>query len=198
MQLASYYQMDNRPRLAIRLLDELVRKDAEDWRALRLRGDAKLSISEHKDAIKDYEVAVEIVERNKEVPESDQASDIDYSGLLNNLAWVLATSPKDDLRDGEKSVELGLKACEATKYEAAHILSTLAVGYAEAGDFENARKWSTKAVEVEKKDPSEDDEQLKQLQAELDSYQQDKPWREEQETEENDDPVTAASETIDT
>lgn len=198
MQLASYYQMDDRPRLAVRLLDELVRKDEEDWRALRLRGDAKLSISEHIAAIADYEKAIEIVEKNKEVPEADQASDIDYSGLLNNLAWVLATSPKDELRDGEKSVELGLKACEATKYEAAHILSTLAAGYAEAGDFENARKWSEKAVEVEKQDPSEDPDQLSQLEAELESYKQEKPWREEQKTEENDDPVTAASETIDT
>lgn len=195
MQLASYYQMDARPRLAVKLLDGLVRLNKEDWRALRLRGDAKLSISQHVEAIEDYEEALSILEKTREVSDEDQSTDVDYSGLLNNLAWVLATSPKDEIRDGERSVELGLKACEATEYKAAHILSTLAAGYAETGDFENARKWAAKAVEV---GAEEDNSQIDQLKEELESYKQDKPWREEQNTEENDAPISAASETIDT
>ena len=67
------------------------------------------------------------------------------SGLLNNLAWVLATSPNDKVRDGKRSIELATKACELTEYKEAHILSTLASGYAEEGDFETAKKWSAKA-----------------------------------------------------
>ncbi|MCR9292252.1 MAG: tetratricopeptide repeat protein [bacterium] len=195
MQLASYYQMDNRPRRAISLLDELVRRDSDEWRAMRLRGDAKLAIGEHVSAIEDYEEAIRVLEKSREVSEDTASTDIDYSGLLNNLAWVLATSPNDELRDGEKSVELGLKACEATNYEAAHILSTLAAGYAEVGDFENARKWSSKAVELGE---AEGNEQLEQLKEELEQYKQDKPWREEQQTKENEKPLSAASETIDT
>lgn len=195
MQLASYYQLDERPRLAIRLLDELVKNAPEDWRALRLRGDAKLSISEHVSAVKDYDNAIAILEKTRAVDEEDQSSDIDYSGLLNNLSWVLATSPKDDIRDGKKALDLALKACEATDYEAAHILSTLAAAYAETGDFENARKWAKQAVDVAKQ---EDNSQADQLQEELDSYQEEKPWREEQNTEENNKPVTSATETIDT
>lgn len=195
MQLASYYQMDDRPRRAIRLLDELIRRSGDDWRALRLRGDARLAIGEHVQAIQDYDEAIRILEETRAVDEEDRSTDVDYSGLLNNLAWVLATSPKDDLRDGKKSVELGLKACEATDYKAAHILSTLAAGYAETGDFENARKWSAKAVELGQDD---DNEQLEQLKKELESYEQNKPWREEQTTEENEQRVSAASETIDT
>jgi tetratricopeptide (TPR) repeat protein len=195
-QLSSYYQMDNRPRKAIELLDAVVKSNPEDWRTLRLRGDAKLSVSLHVEAIEDYEKAIAILEKSREVAEEQQGTDMDYSGLLNNLAWVLATSPQDDLRDGKKSIDLGLKACEVTDYKAAHILSTLAAGYAEAGDFENARKWSAKAVEIE--EAEEDKDQLEQLKAELESYQQDKPWREEQKTEENRRPVTAASEVIDT
>jgi tetratricopeptide (TPR) repeat protein len=194
-QLATYYQMDDRPRLAIKLYDQLIAADDENWRALRLRGDAKLSISEHPQAVADYKLAIDILEKNRAVSEDERSTDIDYSGLLNNLAWVLATSPKEELRDGEKSVELGLKACEATDYKEAHILSTLAAGYAETGDFENARKWATKAVEVGEQ---EGNEQLEQLKKELESYKQDKPWREEQSTEENNKPLIAPSETIDT
>jgi tetratricopeptide (TPR) repeat protein len=173
----------------------LIEADKDNWRALRLRGDAKLSVSQHVAAIEDYDEAIRILEEKRAVAKEDEESDIDYSGLLNNLAWVLATSPKDELRDGKKSVELGLKACEATKYEAPHILSTLAAGYAEVGDFENARKWAAKAVELGEK---EGNEQIDQLKQELESYEQEKPWREEQKVEENEKPLIAPSETIDT
>ncbi len=195
MQLATYYQMDDRPRLAVSLLDELIREDQENWRALRLRGDAKLAVGQHRDAIDDYDQAVEILEQDREGIEPNVESDLDYGGLLNNLSWVLSTSPQDELRDGERAVELGLKACEATEYKAAHILSTLAAGYAEIGDFENARKWSSKAIEV---GSAEESDQLEQLKEELESYKQDKPWREEQNIRENDKPLSAASETIET
>ena len=51
------------------------------------------------------------------------------------------------------------------------------------GDFENAIKWSTKAVELGA-------ESLKdQLQKELDSYKQKKPWRELQQTQEKSEPT---------
>ncbi len=195
MQLASYYQMDKRPRLAIKLLDQLVSDDKENWRAMRLRGDAKLSVGMHIEAVDDYEAAITILETKRAVSKDEESSDLDYSGLLNNLAWVLATSPKDELRNGKRSLELGLKACEATDYKAAHILSTLAAGYAEVGDFENARKWSAKSVELGKE---EKNEQVEQLEKELESYKENKPWREAQETEENKNPVVAPSETIET
>lgn len=169
LQLASYYVADKRPRKGVEiitsLLDEGIESDELKSSALRARADAYLAYGKHVDAIKDYEEALSI----------DPAD----SGILNNLAWVLATSPDDSIRDGKKSVELGLKACELTQYKASHILSTLAAGYGEIGDFETAIKWATKAVELGV--GSENHEQLKQ---ELEGYKQKKPWREKQETEE--------------
>jgi tetratricopeptide (TPR) repeat protein len=191
MQLASLYQADKRPRLAIRLLDELLKQKADEWRAVRLRGDAKLSINDHVGAIADYEKSLKLVEKDLE------KSDLDYSGLLNNLAWVLATTTKDELRNGKRALELGLKACEATEYKQAHILSTLAAAYAESGDFDNARKWSEKAVELGGEE-GEDGEQLEQLKKELESYKENKPWREEQKTEENAKPLVNPADVIET
>ena len=64
------------------------------------------------------------------------------------------------------------KLAKRPEYKEAYILSTLAAAYAETGDFETAIKWSTKAVEIgEAKDKDE-------LQKELDSYKNKKPWRE--------------------
>jgi tetratricopeptide (TPR) repeat protein len=202
MQLSSYYQLDDRPRLSIRLLDELLRDRPDDWQALRLRGDAKLSIGEHVAAVKDYQQAIDALEKERsEEDADDEEANSQYSGLLNNLSWVLSTSPNDKVRDGERALELALKACEVTDYEASHILSTLAAAYAEMGDFEEARQWAKKAVDRAKEQEAEtpgSDYQSEQLQQELESYQEEKPWREEQEVDENRAPVTSATETIDT
>ena len=96
---------------------------------------------------------------------------------------------------GSRAVELAEMSAKLTEYEAPHILSTLAAAYAEAGDFENARKWSQKAVELA---TQEKHDQLEQLQEELDAYIDDKPWREKQETEENDLPILDPKDLIDT
>ena len=196
-QLAQYYQLDDRPRLAIRLMDELIRNNKNGWRNLRMRGDARLSVGEHTEAIRDYESAISVIDKAKkpetkangdepkeEADEDDSAqpSAEEHAGLLNNLAWVMATSPKDDVRNGKRALELALKSCELTEYKAAHILSTLAAAYAETGDFEKAREWSGKAVEI---GTEEKNEQLDQLKKELDGYKENKAWREEQKTEEN-------------
>jgi len=171
MQLASMYQMDDRPRKALRIVDRLINAEQTDWQALRLRGDVLLALGRHTDAIADYEQAV------KNIPEDDD----DLSGILNNLSWVLSTSPEDSVRNGDRALEAGLRACELTQYNKSHILSTLAAAYAELGQFDKAIEWSTKAVELGAK---EENEQLEQLKEELKSYQDKKPWREKKETEE--------------
>jgi hypothetical protein len=85
---------------------------------------------------------------------------------------VLATSPDDKLRDGKRAIELARLACEVTEFKQAHILSTLAAGYAETGDFDTAITWSEKAVELGT------GETKGQLAKELESYQAKQPWRE--------------------
>ena len=70
------------------------------------------------------------------------------------------------------------KACEATGWKEAHLISTLAAGHAEKGDFETARKYSRQAVEADAAAGGAVEEQLKN---ELTSYEAGKPWRERQE-----------------
>ena len=170
LQLAAYYNASGRPRQAIRIYNRVLNDDEDSWQAHRGRADASLSIGKHAEAVEDYKIAV------KQQPE--------HSGILNNYAWVLATSPKDDVRDAKRAIELAKKACEVTEYKAPHILSTLGAAYAESGDFESAIKWSTKAVELGEDDMKE------ALQKELNSYKEKKPWREIQDTKEK--PAPAA------
>ena len=158
MQLAMNYSMGDFHDAAIGEFSKVIRQDPKNWLAKYSRADTYLNVGKHKEAIADYEAALEI---NRE-----------YDNLLNNLAWVLSTSPVDDVRDGKRAVELALKACEVSNYEKPHILSTLAAAYAESGDFKNAVKWAKKAVEIGREDIQE------QLEHELKSYSKKKPWRE--------------------
>lgn len=164
MQLALYCVLAERPRRAIDAYNAVLADVPDNYLARRNRGDAYLTIGDHATAVADFNKAYEL--------QPDDAS------LLNNLAWVLATSPDDEVRDGQRAIELARRAAELTEYKAAHILSTLAAAYAETGDFAKAREWSQKAVDLSR---GVDGDMLdEQLAAELASYQADKPWRERQ------------------
>jgi len=159
LQLAMLYMADKQLEKAIETYTAVLEQDPKEVAALRGRGDALLNLGRHEEAIRDYEKALEI--------------EPDDSGVLNNLAWVLSTSPYDKVRDGKRAIELATKACEVTEYKEAHILSTLGAAYAETGDFESGTKWVKKGLET-----AEGDEEKQALEKELKSYQGKKPVRE--------------------
>jgi len=158
MRLGTFYVADKQPQKAIENFDAVISQDAKNIIAYRGRADAHLSLGKQSEAIADYETALKLDPQDRHI--------------LNNLAWVLATSPNDKLRNGKRSVELATEACKVSEYKESHIVSTLAASYAETGDFATAIKWSKKALEQgtpELKD---------QLRKELESYEASKPWRE--------------------
>lgn len=162
LQLGMLYSAKKQSARAVEIFTKLVALEPNEWRAWRGRGDAYLNIGRQAEALADYEKAFKLE------PKDD--------GVLNNLAWLLATSPDDKLRDGRRAVKLATEACELSQWKAAHILSTLAAAYAETGDFDAAVKWSQKAVDLGAKEKDKETEEA--LKKELENYKAKKPTRE--------------------
>ena len=89
------------------------------------------------------------------------------------LAQILATSSEDSLRSGSQAVDAASKACKLTEWKKPGYLNTLASAYDEAGDFDSAVTWQTKAIELEA-----DAKQKKRIARRLKLYQEKKPYRE--------------------
>ena len=62
----------------------------------------------------------------------------DHLEMANRLAYLLATCPRDDDRNGAEALQLALEICRKSKYRSVSHLNTLAAAYAETGDFERA------------------------------------------------------------
>lgn len=126
-----------------------------------MRANFRLLAGKHRESVLDYEKVLKLE------PDNEIA--------LNNLAWILGTSPEDSLRDADRAIALGIKVCELTHYANPGYLSTLAAAYAEKGNFEKALEWIQKAMELAEKNQ---DEMLETLKKEKSSYEKKEPFRE--------------------
>jgi len=68
--------------------------------------------------------------------------------LLNNLAWILATSSRPEWRDAKAARQLAERAVELTGKRSPVILGTLAAAYAADGQFLPARKTAAMAASL--------------------------------------------------
>jgi tetratricopeptide (TPR) repeat protein len=110
----------------------LIRPDNPDCRTvLAVALDQK---GETAEAIHHYEKAVQIS------PKSISA--------LNNLAWLLATSSNEALRDGNKAVKLAGEANQLLGGTNPIVLRTLAAGYAETGQFAKAVESAQASIQL--------------------------------------------------
>ncbi|MDQ6655068.1 MAG: tetratricopeptide repeat protein [Verrucomicrobiota bacterium] len=63
----------------------------------------------------------------------------------NNLAWILATNPSSELRDGAQAVALARRADTFSGGRSAIIAATLGAAYAEAGNYDEAIRAAERA-----------------------------------------------------
>ena len=94
---------------------------------------------------------------------------------LNRLAWALVTVEDASLRDANKAIEAAGRACELTGNKDAEYLDTLAVTYAAAGRFEEAKETAKKALSIAKSSGRAD--LAGEIQERIKLYEAGKPYR---------------------
>ena len=100
--------------------------------------------------------------------------DANYAYAYGSLAWLQATCPDSRYRDGKAALKNANKAYQMEGWKNWGGPDTLAAAYAENGDFEKAREWETKAIEM-----ATDEKSKQRCRSHLKFYKQNKPYREE-------------------
>lgn len=121
---------------ALKTLDEQLKKDPDDIRARLNRVEIYTRLGDDAKAATDLE---HLLKLKLEPPTN--------SVVLNNLAFLLATSPDDKLRDGERAVKLAEQAKKLLHTMSPDVLDTLAAACAETGDFECAIRTQKEAID---------------------------------------------------
>ncbi len=159
--------------------------------AYRNRAKSSMRLGKYDAANDDYTKAIELAPQNanlhfnrgqiRQILGNTEAALDDYETTIrlnpmhvmayNNKAWLLATSSKGAIRNGEEAVANAERAMQMSKSKRHDILDTLAAAYAETGQYEKAVKWQRKAIDQAPEDAK------KALTERLRIYQSHKPYR---------------------
>jgi tetratricopeptide (TPR) repeat protein len=159
------------------------------------RGNAYKSLKDYDRAIDDYSQAIRLEPKwsdayfnraNARRTKKDYAQAVsDYREVIrlypkdadasSGLAWVLATCPDANVRDGRKAVEQATRACELTSWEAPYFLAVLGAAWAELGEFDEAIKWQQQALKSARYDRADGDKARQRIGL----YENRTPYREE-------------------
>ena len=102
--------------------------------------------------------------------------DANWYPAANNLAWLLATHPDANARDGAEALRLARQVCEASRFGEPQSLDTLAAALAENSQFSAAVRTIESAIELAEK--SGRSALADKLRTRLTLYEQQQPFRE--------------------
>lgn len=143
---------------AIELFDKAIEAKPRSISGYSGRAMAYEQRGEYEKMIKDFQTCAEL--------------DKDNPLVNNNLAWIRATCPVAEFRDGAAAVKLAQAACEAHMYRSPGAIDTLAAAHAEAGNFEEAIKQQKMAVLLAIGDD------IEKMKTRISLYEKRQPYRE--------------------
>lgn len=154
---ANVFRATGKGKRALEDYTQAIRYGLRSYKVYNGRGTIYMLMGKWDAAIHDFKSAIAV-----------NANDV---GSHNNLAWILATCPDASLRDGNQAVTHAKRAAELLGANSFSALDTLAAAYAEAGQFEEAVRVQTHAIQLAPPQAAGD------MQKRLDLYRVGKPFR---------------------
>src|SRR6202049_3332465 len=160
---------------ALTMIDQVIATDPGNWRSYFLKSAVLILAKRGDEALKQIDTSINLARRSNvsagllaELYESKARSCIDYGRYdeakksleqavhlqptdpttLNDLAWMLATSKDNRVRDGRRAVAIAMKACKLSGWKNAFSIDTLAAAAAAMGNFADAVKYQQLAISM--------------------------------------------------
>lgn len=146
---------------ASQAIDEAVRLRPDDPDLAFLQGSTRQKAGDLAGAIRAFERAISLRS--------------DWAEANNELAWLIATTADDSLRDPIRAVQLAEAACAASFRQEASILDTLAAAYAAAGRFAEAVDVAREAIDRAREE--QQDQLVAEIAARLNQYERRESYR---------------------
>jgi Tfp pilus assembly protein PilF len=159
---AQIYSHEGKYDLALKDCNEALRQDRGVVEAALLRANINARLGKYAEALKEFDDLISLHPRN-----------VTLARALSDRAWFRATCPDASFRNGQQAVKDAKVACSIMVWKDEHMIDTLAVAYAEVGDFNSAVQYVSQALAVKGISPSS----AKLFQKHLALFQQQKPIR---------------------
>ena len=159
---AQIYSHEGKYDLALKDCNEALRQDRSVVEAALLRANINARLGKYAEALKEYDYLISLHPRN-----------VTLARALSDRAWFRATCPNASFRNGQQAVKDAKAACSIMIWKDEDMIDTLAVAYAETGDFNSAIQYVSQALAVKGISPNS----AKLFQKHLALFQQQKPIR---------------------
>ena len=159
---ARVWMHEGKYELAVRDASEALRRYPPFVEAALLRADANAELGRYAEALKEINHCIAIH------PRSDA-----LARAWRTRASLQATCPDPAFRNGQQAIKDATKACKILRWEDEGAIATLAMAYAEAGDFDSAVRYCEQALSVKAISPAN----AKTIEHCLASFRQHRPIR---------------------
>ena len=176
---------------AIADFSKVIELDPDNLTAVGHRGFAYYSTGLHRKAIEDFSTAIQLSPKdgvahnnrgyNRQMIGDFKGALSDYAKAIQlapkyglayqNKAWMLATCPDEEFRDGKQALETAKTLCEMREYKIHSDVKALAAAYAEVGDFKRAVQHQQHVVKMTEGEKRPAEQKILKL------YRANKPYR---------------------